>query len=157
MKSYTIEQISEIVGGMVNKIEDVKIDKILPPLKADKNSLALALSEEEIENLNKTNAKVALVPLGVNLDNISTIEVERPKLAMMKLLHLFYIPPETCLHTHPSAVVAEDVTLGNNVSIGANSFVGRNVKIGNSSKIMPNVYIGRNVEIGGNCLIYPGV
>ena len=61
MKSYTIEQISEIVGGMVNKIEDVKIDKILPPLKADKNSLALALSEEEIENLNKTNAKVTAV------------------------------------------------------------------------------------------------
>lgn len=157
MKSYTIEQISEIVGGMVNKVEDVKINKLLPPLKADENTLALALSEEEIENLRETKAKVALVPLGVNFDNISTIEVERPKLAMMKLLHLFYIPPETCLNTHPSAVVAEDAILGNNVSVGANSFVGRNVKIGNSSKIMPNVYIGRNVEIGENCLIYPGV
>ena len=157
MKSYTIEQISEIVGGMLNKIENVTINKLLPPLKADENTLALALSEEEIENLTKTKAKAALVPLGVSLDNISTIEVERPKLAMMKLLHLFYIPPEINLNTHPSAVVYEDLITGTNVSIGANVCIGRNVKIGNSSKIMPNVYIGRNVEIGENCIIYPGV
>ena len=60
MKSYTIEQISEIVGGMVNKVEDVKINKLLPPLKADENTLALALSEEEIENLREQKQKLHL-------------------------------------------------------------------------------------------------
>ena len=87
MKTYKIEEISEIVGGILTKVTDASIDKLRPPLLADENALALALSEEEIENIAKTHAKVALVPLGVNFEHISTIEVERPRLAMMKLLH----------------------------------------------------------------------
>ena len=34
-----------------------------------------------------TKAQAALVPLGVNIDGYSTIEVERPRLAFMKLLN----------------------------------------------------------------------
>ena len=66
--------------------KDVAITKIAPPLLADENTLALALGEDEINNLSKTHAKAALVPLGVNIDGFSTIEVERPRLAMMKLI-----------------------------------------------------------------------
>ena len=51
MRTYKIEEISEIVGGILTKAQDASIDKLMPPLLADENSLALALSEEEIENL----------------------------------------------------------------------------------------------------------
>lgn len=157
MKSYNLEELCKIVGGISTKIEDAQISKLAPPLLADENTLALALSEEEISNLSLTKAKIALVPLGVNSESVSTIEVERPKLAMMKLLHLFYIPPETNLGVHPSAVVCENVDLGENVSIGANVYVGRNVKISSGTKVLPNCYIGKNVTIGENCFIHPGV
>ena len=88
MREYTLEEISEIVGGILTKLEDVKISRLGPPLLADENTLALALNEDEIENLSKTKAKAALVPIGVTSEMISTIEAERPRLAMMKLLHL---------------------------------------------------------------------
>ena len=81
-------------------------------LLADENALALALSEEEIENLAKTQAKAALVPLGVNFEHITTIEVERPRLAMMKLLHLFYDAPDAPVGIHPSAVIHPEAKLG---------------------------------------------
>src|SRR5574344_2743954 len=93
MKEYTIEQVTEVVGGILNKAEDAKITKIAPPMLSAESTLALALGEEEIENLAKSKAKAALVPLGVNIDGLTTIEVERPRLAMMKLLNLFYVPP----------------------------------------------------------------
>ena len=89
-KTFSQEEISGLVNGILTKVHDVKIDKVAPPLLADENTLALALGEEEIENLGKTKAKCALVPLGVSLEHISTIEVERPRLAMMKLLNVFY-------------------------------------------------------------------
>lgn len=156
MKSYSLEEISQIVGGMLTKIDDAEIARIAPPLLADENTLALALNEDEISNLDKTAAKAALVPLGVSSDSISTIEVERPRLAMMKLLHLFYIPPDSTAGIHPTAVIHPEAKLGENVSVGPNVVVCRHASIGNNTKILANTYIGRSVQIGENCLFHPG-
>ncbi len=156
MNEYTLEEISQIVGGLLTKVEDVKISRIGPPLLADEKTLALALNEDEIENLANTKAKAALVPIGVTSDLISTIEAERPRLAMMKLLHLFYMPPEAPVGIHPTAVVHPTAKLGENVSIGPNVVISRNVSIGNNSKILANTYIGRSVQIGENCLFHSG-
>ncbi|MCQ2957321.1 MAG: UDP-3-O-(3-hydroxymyristoyl)glucosamine N-acyltransferase [Candidatus Gastranaerophilales bacterium] len=157
-KNYTLEQINEIVGGIINKVGSAPvIKKIAPPKLADENTLALALSEEEIENLYSSNAKAALVPIGVSFEGMSTIEVERPRLAMMKLIHLFYMPPDAPNGVHSSAVVHPDAKLGRNVSIGANVTISRGVEIGDNTKILPNVYIGRNTIIGKDCLFHAGV
>lgn len=156
MKSYKIEELSDIVDGLLTKIEDANISRLAPPLLADENTLALALSEDEIENLANTKAKAALVPLGVSSEHISTIEVERPRLAMMKLLHLFCVPVDTQAGVHPTAVVHPEAVLGENVSIGANVYISRGVKIGNNSKLLPNCYVGKKVEIGENCLFHAG-
>lgn len=156
MTEYSLEEISQIIGGILTKVEDVKISRLGPPLLADEHTLALALNEEEIENLAKTKAKAALVPIGVNSEFISTIEAERPRLAMMKLLHLFYIPPESVVGIHPTATVHPTAKLGENVSVGPNVVISRNASIGKNSKILANTYIGRSVQIGENCLFHPG-
>lgn len=157
MKSYTLEEITGVVNGLLNKVQDPKIENIAPPLLADENTLALALGEEEIENLAKTKAKAALVPLGVNLDGFTTIEVERPRLAMMKLLQMFYAEPETQPGIHPSATVDSSAKLGRNVSIGPNVVVSKNVEIGDNTKLVANSYLGSGVKIGNDCFIHPGV
>ncbi len=157
MREYTIEEICGVVGGLLNKVENPKIKQIAPPLLADENTLALALGEEEIENLTKSKAKAALVPLGVGLDGITTIEVERPRLAMMKLLHMFYTEPETETGVHPSAVVHSTVELGQNVSIGPNVVLSRDVKVGDNTKIMANSYVGSKSKIGKNCFFHAGI
>ena len=157
-RTYTLEQINDIVGGILNKLDSAPVIKrIAPPKLADENTLALALSEEEIENLYSSEAKAALVPLGVSFEGMTTIEVERPRLAMMKLIHLFYMPPDAPAGVHPSAVVHPDAKLGQNVSIGANVTISRGVEIGDNTKILPNVYVGRNTKIGQNCFFHAGV
>ncbi len=157
-RNYTLDQINDIVGGIVNKVGATpNIKRIAPPKLADENTLALALSEEEIENLYACNAKAALVPLGVSFEGMSTIEVERPRLAMMKLIHLFYMPPDAPNGIHASAVVHPEAKLGHNVSIGANVTISRGVEIGDNTKILPNSYIGRNTKIGQNCFFHAGV
>lgn len=157
MKSFTVEEISQIVGGMLTKAGDVKISQIAPPLLADENTLALALGEDEIANLAKSQAKAALVPLGVQIDGLTTIEVERPRLAMMKLLNLFYVAPEVNQGVHPTATVHETAKLGENVQIGPNVVISRNAVIGDNTKILANSYIGGGVKIGKNCFFHAGV
>ena len=157
MKSFTLEQIAKVTDGMLTKAGEVSITNIAPPLLADENTLALALGEEEIENLSKTKAKAALVPLGVNIDGFSTIEVERPRLAMMKLLNLFYVPPVVNKDIHPTAVVDPSAKLGQGVCIGPNVVISPNAEIGDNTKILANSYVGSSVKIGSNCFFHPGV
>ena len=157
MKSFTVEEITQIVGGMLTKAQDAKIERIAPPLLSDENTLALALGEEEIANLQKTKAKAALVPLGVQIDGFTTIEVERPRLAMMKLLNLFYVPPVVNEKIHPTVVVDPSAKLGENVCIGANVVISANAVIGDNTKILPNSYIGGGAKIGKNCFFHPNV
>ena len=142
MKTFTLEEITQITGGMLTKTEDAKITHIAPPLLADESTLALALGEEEIANLAKSKAKCALVPLGVQIDGLSTIEVERPRLAMMKLLNLFYVAPRVYKGVHPSAVVDETAKLGENVEIGPNVVISHDAVIGDNTRIAANSYIG---------------
>lgn len=157
MKTFTLEELAKITGGMLSKNADVTITNIAPPLLAQENTLALALGEEEIENLSKTKAKAALVPFGVNIDGFTTIEVERPRLAMMKLITLFYEAPEMNDGIHPTAVVHPEAQLGKNVALGANVVVAKGAQIGDNTKIMANSYIGNKAVIGQDCLFHPGV
>lgn len=157
MRSFTIEEITHITGGMLTKAQDVTITQIAPPLLADENTLALALGEEEIANLQKSKAKAALVPLGVQIDGFTTIEVERPRLAMMKLLNLFYKAPEVNSGIHPTAVVDKSAKLGQNVQIGPNVVISKDAEIGDNTKIVANSYIGTGVKTGKNCFFHPGV
>ncbi len=157
MKSFTVEEITNITSGMLTKVEDVKISQIAPPLLADENTLALALGEDEIANLAKSKAKAALVPLGVQIDGLTTIEVERPRLAMMKLLNLFYTPPRVNEGVHPTAVVDPSAKLGENVQIGPNVVISHDAVIGDNTKILANSYIGGGAKIGQNCFFHPGV
>ena len=157
MRTFSVEEITQIVGGMLTKAQDVKISNIAPPMLADENTLALALGEEEIANLAKTKAKAALVPLGVQIDGFTTIEVERPRLAMMKLLNLFYVAPVVNKDIHPSAVIDSTAKIGQNVCIGPNVVVSPNAEIGDNTKILANSYIGSNAKIGSNCFFHPNV
>ncbi|MDR1327253.1 MAG: UDP-3-O-(3-hydroxymyristoyl)glucosamine N-acyltransferase [Heliobacteriaceae bacterium] len=157
MKTFTLEEITNITGGMLTKAQDVSISMIAPPLLADENTLALALGEDEIANLSKSRAKAALVPLGVNIDGLTTIEVERPRLAMMKLINMFYAAPEVNTGIHPSAIVHETAKLGENVKIGPNVVIARNTILGDNTQIVANSYIGSGVKTGKNCFFHPGV
>lgn len=157
MKTYTLEEITQITGGLLTKISDANIQKIAPPLLSDENTLALALGEEEIANLAQSKAKAALVPLGVQIDKLTTIEVERPRLAMMKLINLFYTEPEVNDGIHPTANVHPDAKIGQNVKIGPNVVISRGAEIGDNTKIIANSYIGSEVKIGKNCFFHPGV
>jgi len=157
MKSFTLEQIAQITGGMLSKVSDATITRLAPPLIADEQTLALALSEEEIANVAQTKAKAVLVPLGVNLDGITTIEVERPRLAMMKLITMFYEEPHVNTGIHPTAVVHPTAKIGENVALGPNVVIGEYAEIGSNTKILANCYVGNGAKIGKNCFFHPAV
>ncbi len=58
---------------------------------------------------------------------------------------------------HPTAVIHETVSIGQNVSVGPHAVIDRDVIIGDETIISPHVSIGPEVKIGNNCLLHPHV
>lgn len=58
---------------------------------------------------------------------------------------------------HPSAVIASDCQLGNEVIIGPGAVLHSRVKVGDRSYIGANTVIEARTSIGNDCLIYPQV
>jgi len=52
--------------------------------------------------------------------------------------------------------ISESAKYGENMYLGAFSYLGDNVTIGENAKIYPNVYIGDNVTIGNNVIVFAG-
>ncbi|MBQ8476678.1 hypothetical protein IJ531_06425 [bacterium] len=69
-KKFSLDELAAITNGILTKVQDAVVDKVAPPKLADNTTLALAMNEDEIENLAQTKAPAALVPLGVSIPNI---------------------------------------------------------------------------------------
>ncbi len=56
---------------------------------------------------------------------------------------------------HPTAIIGENVKLGENVEIGPYCVIGDNVEIGNNCKLISQCHIGDHTTIGDNNIFYP--
>lgn len=102
---------------------------------------------------------------------IAALVVKDPYLTYAHMAQIMDTTPAPAVNIAPSAVIAADVILGKNVSIGANAvietgvelgdnvvigagcFIGKNARIGANSKLWANVSIYHRVEIGCDCLV----
>jgi len=81
-----------------------------------------------------------------------------PDAAFAQAASLFYTPPPAPEPgVHPSAVVADDVELGEGVSIGPLCVIEGGVKIGAHTVVSAQCYIGRQACLGADSFLHPQV
>jgi UDP-3-O-[3-hydroxymyristoyl] glucosamine N-acyltransferase len=85
------------------------------------------------------------------------IRVDDAYRAFASLLELYASQQQELTGREEPVSVAASATLGDNIFIGAFSYIAANARIGNNVKIHQQVYIGENVAIGDNTVLYPGV
>jgi len=73
---------------------------------------------------------------------------DNPYLDFARALELFYTPPKPVPGIHPTAVIAPDVKLGRNPSIGAYVVIESGVEIGDDCVIKAHVMIYQGAKIG---------
>lgn len=65
--------------------------------------------------------------------------------------------PDCAQGIAPSAVIADDVTLGNNVSVGANAVIESGVILGDDVQIGAGCFIGKQCQIGNRSRLWANV
>jgi UDP-3-O-[3-hydroxymyristoyl] glucosamine N-acyltransferase len=85
------------------------------------------------------------------------IRVDNAYESFASLLHLVEKSRPKKKGIHLTAVIESTAKIGENIYIGAYTYIGENAVVGDNSSIYPHVYIGDNTKIGKECILYPGV
>ncbi|MFV8376058.1 UDP-3-O-(3-hydroxymyristoyl)glucosamine N-acyltransferase [Flavobacterium sp. LB1P71] len=160
MKSYSIQEINEILKGV---IVGSTIQNITAPeqLEAANESEISFIGNKKYEKLWATSkACVAVVNEDISIEpgeNRAFIKVKNADLAMSQVLALFAPPtPLFNIDIHPTAVIDQTAIICNDVRIGAGCYIGPKVVLGDHTTLYPNVTVLDECTVGKNTIIWSG-
>ena len=151
-----LKKLLELVAGELAGKPDTEVRGVAPIETAGAGDLVFVLEDKFLAPALSSPAAAIIAPLGSRLDGKPGILVKNPRLAMTQILPSFAPKSKIKPGVHKTAVVAEDVKLGQRVAIGPLAHVGSGVEIGDDSVIYPNVTIYDNVKIGKRVVIHAG-
>ena len=160
-RTYTTQEIATALEGELIGDGAVAVSRLAHPADIrHATDLALAMEPTLLGLLKGTPVRAAIVAPDSEIPEgtlAARIVIKRPRLAMAKITSLFAEPVPVASGIHPTAVIETGATLGRNVTVGAQAFIGADARIGDNSVIHPQCYIAPNASIGENALIHSGV
>ena len=160
MKSYTIDQINEVIKGVVVGNTTTLITGPEQLEYAHDSQITFIGNKKYIKHWESSKACAAIINEDIELepgDNRALIKVKNADISMAELLEMFVgETPVFEMEIHPSAVVHASAKIGDGCKIGAGCYIGKEVIIGDNTIIYPNVTILDNTSIGSNCIIWSG-
>jgi UDP-3-O-[3-hydroxymyristoyl] glucosamine N-acyltransferase len=155
--NVSLTEIASLIQGVVVGDENINISTLSPIDNIEHGSLIFA---EGADNLKKAETSAAAAIIVANNTTTSTkpiIKVAHPYKAFITLLSHFYPENKQKIGIHPTAVIADNVLLGERISIGPYVVIQENSKIADDCVIKSHVHIGCNVTLGVNSKIHPNV
>lgn len=158
---FTAKQISEIINGKIEGDPDVSVSSFGKLEEATEGQLAFLANPKYEEFLYTTKASIIIIN--------STLEVEKKLSATLIRVPDAYssfaviltaysqMAKDTLTGIQAPSFIAPSAKLGENIFVGAFTYIGNNVIIGNNVKLYPQVYLGDNVIVGDDSVLYPGV
>ncbi|HEY4788123.1 MAG TPA: UDP-3-O-(3-hydroxymyristoyl)glucosamine N-acyltransferase [Bacteroidales bacterium] len=157
---FTAQTIAGFLQGKVEGNPEAKVTDVSKIEEGKPGTLSFLANPKYEKYLYTTDASIVIVNNSLTLAQpvkATLIRVPDSYQAFASLLELYnsMIPNKTGIE-QPSSIAAS-AKVGENVYIGAFTYISDNVQLSNNVKVYPQCYIGDNVVIGENTIIYPGV
>ncbi|MDP8266320.1 MAG: UDP-3-O-(3-hydroxymyristoyl)glucosamine N-acyltransferase [Candidatus Aceula meridiana] len=154
----TLQEIAQLVDGKARGDKDLVITGISGIKEAREGDITFLANNKYFSLLEKTQASAVIVPLDVAETKKNVIKVENPSVAFARLAsEILEAQTYQPKGIHPTAIIAEDVVLGENVVVGPHTVIEKQAKIKDNTVIYSGCFVGAKTEIGAECLIYPNV
>ena len=158
---FSAAQIALLINGQIEGDSSVIVDSFGKIEEAKEGQLTFFSNPKYEEYIYSTKASVVLINEAFELKQpvkATLIKVPDAYTSFATLLTKYQeIAQQKLTGIQQPSYIAKTASYGDNVFIGAFTYIGENVQIGRHTKIFPSVFIGDNVVIGDNCLIDPGV
>lgn len=157
-KDYTLQELSELIGGKVDGDGSLIIKSAAPIETASSSDITFIANEKYLKHLESTKASAVILDDKVQATNLSVIRHNNPYLAFAKVLDILYPElPDVPLGIASTAVIEDNTDIDSSARVGALCHIRNNTKIGKETRLISSVFLGKNVVIGDNCILYPGV
>lgn len=153
-----VAELAQMVGGTVIGDDSFVITGISGLAEAEPGCISFLADARYAPLLGESRASVVLVRERQAGSSAIQIVVEDPNLAFAQVVEVHgpQLRPERP-GIHPTAVIGDDVHLGDQVAIGAYAVLADGVRVGAGSRIGTHSYLGTDVRLGDRCTIHPQV
>jgi UDP-3-O-[3-hydroxymyristoyl] glucosamine N-acyltransferase len=156
---FTATQIAGILEGDIIGNPDVEVSKLSKIEEGTEGSLTFLANPKYKPYIYSTKASITIVNKTFEAENDITttlIKVEDAYKSFSKLLEYYNQVKLNKSGIEQPSFISETASYGENVYVGAFTYIGDKVKIGDNVKIFPSAYIGDNVTIGDNTIVFSG-
>ncbi|NCO63329.1 MAG: UDP-3-O-(3-hydroxymyristoyl)glucosamine N-acyltransferase [Flavobacteriales bacterium] len=156
---FTAQQIAGILEGDIVGNADVEVSKLSKIEEGTEGSLTFLANPKYTSYIYSTKASITIVNKSFKPENelkTTLIKVEDAYKSFSKLLEYYNLIKLNKYGLEQPSHFSDTSNYGENLYLGAFSYVGDHVKIGNNVKIFPGTYIGDNVVVGDNTIIFSG-
>jgi UDP-3-O-[3-hydroxymyristoyl] glucosamine N-acyltransferase len=155
--SFTVAQIAEKIRGEVIGNGDLPLTGFASADNARTGDLTFAEKDEYFKVAEASPATAILVSGPFVSASKPVIRVPNARVAMARLLPVFFPPDEPPLGIHPSANIAPSAQIDPTAHIGPGCVIGPRVKLGARSVLIGGNHIGRDCQIGDDVCLFPNV
>jgi UDP-3-O-[3-hydroxymyristoyl] glucosamine N-acyltransferase len=153
--AVTLTQIAREVSGEVIGDGATQITGFAAADSAKAGDLTFAEKETYFAAAERSEAAAILVSGPFKSDRKPLIQVGNARVAMARLLPMFFPPEKHVGGIHPSAVVDPTAQIDASAHIGPNCVIGPNVRIGARSVLMGGNHVGRDCQMGEDVRLFP--
>jgi len=154
------KELCKLVQGELEGDAEVILCRPAKIEEAQPDTISFIANPKYEQYATRTNAGVLIVSRNFKTSadiRAALIKVEDPYKCFTKVLEKFQNDLLNKTGVDERSFVSPNAKIGDDVYLGAFSYVGDGVVIGDRVRIFPNSYLGDNVKVGSNTLIYSGV
>lgn len=169
-----LKELADILGAELAGAADVEITGAAGVREAIEGQITFITGKNYLKDLEHSPASAVLAPLDTPAMQRPLLRLKNPRLAFARVLELFYvksycpagISDKAAIGNnvvigadpsiHPFAVLADEVKVGDRVTLYPGVSIGRGSVVDDDSVIHANVGIGENIRIGKRVIIHAG-
>lgn len=155
---YTVKDLADTIGGIVDGDTSIEINGINTPAEANAGQITFLSDSRYKKELNNTAASaVILREEDRDACPVTALIVTNPYVAYAKIANLLYPTKKERTGIHSTVIMGEKCNIAADVWIGPHCFVGNNVHIESGCQIGPGCLIEDNAQIGADSVLLGNV
>lgn len=154
---FTAAELADILRGQADGDASLQITGLAPADCAGKNELTFAENADYFRAAEQSQAGAILVSGPFVSPGKVLIRVANVRVAVARLLPMFFPPEGFPQGIHPTAVIADSASISQTAHVGPHCVVGPRVRIGARSALMAGNDLGADCQLGDDVCLFPNV
>jgi UDP-3-O-[3-hydroxymyristoyl] glucosamine N-acyltransferase len=157
MISISVSEVAKHVSGEVLGDEALRLTGFASAQNAREGDLTFADKADFFQAAESSAASAVIIAGEFKSDKKTLIRVHNARVAVARLLPLFFPPRAWSPSVDPSAKIAKSAVIAKTAHIGPGCVVGENARIGERSVLMGGNHLGNGSRIGEDVRLFPNV